>query len=117
VSSDDVELGTQFDYFIAQCNRLPAPAAATPDSAAAAPASTTTGPQFSVQVAAYTARQDAVSLVSNLKGRGFDARIVGTRSPYRVRIGRYASKADATQALARMKPSGSNWIVVEAEPR
>jgi cell division protein FtsN len=68
-------------------------------------------------VAAYTARTDANSLASNLKGRGFDARVVGDKAPYRVRIGRYASRADAQAALGRMKSSRVNGIVVEAEPR
>jgi cell division protein FtsN len=68
-------------------------------------------------VAAYTARQDATSLASSLKGRGFDARVVGDKAPYRVRIGRYASRADALSALTRMKSSRVNGIVVEAEPK
>jgi cell division protein FtsN len=74
--------------------------------------------EFSVQVAAYTARQDATSLAANLKGRGFDVRVVGDKAPYRVRIGRYATRADAMSALTRMKSSYRlNGIVVEAEPK
>ena len=38
-------------------------------------------------------------------------------APYRVRIGRYASRADALSALTRMKSSRVNGIVVEAEPK
>ena len=116
VGANDIELRNQFDYYVAQCDRM---APAVSDTAAATPDKPATpgGPEFSVQAAAYTARQDAVSLVNNLKGRGLDARVVGTKAPYRVRIGRYATKAEASEALARMKPSGASWIVVEAESR
>ena len=120
VGTDDVELRTQFDYYIAQCSRIPAPPPA-PDTVAAleptAQVAASGASEFSVQVAAYTARQDATSLASSLKGRGFDARVVGDRAPYRVRIGRYASHADALSALTRMKASRVTGIVVEAEPK
>jgi hypothetical protein len=120
VPSTDVELGNQFDYYIGQCNRVPAPAAPAPDtsSGTAPPKSTAaSATEFSVQVAAYTARQDATSLASHLKERGFEARVVGTRAPFRVRVGRYATRGDASAALARMKASRVDGIVVEAEPR
>jgi hypothetical protein len=120
VGSDDVELRNQFDYYIAQCSRIPAPVPvpdtiAAPEATAQPAASGAT--EFSVQVAAYTARQDATSLASSLKGRGFDVRVVGDQAPYRVRIGRYASRADALSALTRMKSSRVTGIVVEAEPK
>ena len=116
VGADDIELKNQFDYYAGQCDRIPA----APDTTAVKPPEkpvAPSGPEFSVQAAAYTAREDALSLANNLKGRGLDARVVGTKAPYRVRIGRYATKAEASEALAKMKPSGSSWIVVEAELR
>ena len=121
VGAEDIELRNQFDYYIAQCSRIPAPAPAdtvpAPDTTKNQPAASS-DTEFSVQVAAYTARQDATSLAANLKGRGFDVRVVGDKAPYRVRIGRYASRADAMSALTRMKSSYRlNGIVVEAEPK
>jgi hypothetical protein len=113
----DVELRNQFDYFLGQCALLTpadttgATVAPTP-SAPSAAASTT---QFSVQVAAYSARRDATTLANRLKQRGFDVRVVGDRAPYRVRIGRYATRADAAAALGRMRASQVTGIVVEAE--
>jgi hypothetical protein len=120
VGAADVELRNQFDYFVAQCERVPVAdtvaAVETPASAAPATAATSEK-QYSVQVAAFNARGDATSLASRLKEQGFDARVVGDRAPYRVRVGRYATRADAAAALARMRASKVSGIVVEAEPR
>ena len=119
LGSDDIELRNQFDYYVAQCERL-APTDAVPASAPTSAPSTgrpsPTGPAFSVQVAAYNARQDATSLAARLKQRGYDVRVVGDRAPYRVRIGRYATRTDANAALARIRASRLTGIVVEAEP-
>lgn len=120
VAPDDIELRNQFDYFIGQCAQLPpvdttATPAETPRTGA--PGGATTGPQFSVQVAAYSTRRDATALFNRLKQRGFDVRVVGDRAPFRVRVGRYASRADAAAALTRMRAAQVSGIVVEAERR
>lgn len=116
VAAEDVELRNQFDYFVSQCARLPATPADTvatpsPDSTPARAAA------FSVQVAAYTAQRDATSLAAHLKQRGYDARVVGNGAPYRVRVGRYATREEASAALTKMKAARVNGIVVEAESR
>jgi hypothetical protein len=119
VSRNDVELSNQIEYFVPRCNALTAA-----DSARAAGDSSETpgiesgDPGFSIQVAAFNAKRDADLLMRRLNGRGFDVRVVGTRAPYRVRIGRYATREDATDALARVKRAGlAQARVVEAEPR
>jgi sporulation related protein len=121
LGSDDIELRNQFDYYVTQCERI-TPTNSVPSSASASAPPTgkqspTAGSAFSVQVAAYNARQDATSLAARLKQRGYDVRVVGDRAPYRVRIGRYATRADANAALARIRASRLTGIVVEAEPR
>jgi hypothetical protein len=115
LGSDDIELRNQFDYYVAQCERI-APDSVPGSAPPTGKPSTTTGPAFSVQVAAYNARQDATSLAARLKQRGYDVRVIGDRAPYRVRIGRYATRADANAALARIRASRLTGIVVEAEP-
>lgn len=121
VSPADVELANQFDYFLGQCAR--APAAADTAASASPPAGgrgAAPAPGFSVQVAAYSAHREADALAARLKARGFDVRVAqvaGGPVPYRVRIGRYATRADATAALRRIRNAGLNGIVVEAEPR
>ena len=117
VPPDQVELRNQFDYFISQCERAPTvtdTTTATAPTTAPAPAGAT-GVQFSVQVAAYTVRRDATATAARLKERGFDVRVVGDRAPFRVRVGRYPSKALALAALARMRAAKVDGIVVEAE--
>lgn len=120
IGAGDVELRNQFDYFISQCDRIliadSVAAVESPATGAPAPA-TTTGKQYSVQVAAFKTRRDATSLASRLTARGLEARVVGDRAPYRVRVGRYATHADAVAALTRMRASKVNGIVVEAEPK
>lgn len=90
---------------------------ASEDSSAATSRERGAGTAFSVQVAAYAALRDASALAKRLKGRGFDVRVYGTTKPYRVRLGRYPTRADADAARLRVKRSGFSGIVVEAERR
>ena len=119
VGTGDIELRNQFDYYVAQCERISPmdSLAASAPAPASGQSSPSTGPAYSVQVAAYNARRDATALAARLKQRGFDTRVVGDRAPYRVRIGRYATRADANAALARIRASRLTGMVVEAEPR
>ncbi|HET8773686.1 MAG TPA: SPOR domain-containing protein [Thermoanaerobaculia bacterium] len=119
VASDQVELRNQFDYFLAQCERAPTAADTASTPATTEPASTpgATAVQFTVQVAAYTVRRDATATATRLKERGFDVRVVGDRAPFRVRVGRYPTRAAAMAALSRMRAARVDGMVVEAEPQ
>lgn len=114
VTSDEIELQNQFDYFIGQCDRAPV-ADTTVAAAPTTEPAPVSGTQFSIQVAAYTVKRDATASATRLRERGFDVRVVGERAPYRVRIGRYPTRAAAMAALARMRESRVDGIVVEAE--
>jgi cell division septation protein DedD len=81
---------------------------------AKAATSATKGPVWSAQVAAYSTPEDAQRLAKKLGDRGYDARVTGEK-PYRVRIGRYARRADATDMVAKLKDAKMAAIVVEAE--
>lgn len=123
-AADDVELVNQIDYYAAQCAVAPvAPPVSdtTPppvDTLGVAGASSSAAAKaYSVQVAAFNSRRDAADMVARLKQRGFDVRMTGSRAPYRVRIGRYDTREDATAALQRIRRSRLNGIIVEAEPR
>lgn len=64
------------------------------------------GTFYSVQIAAYDSEEAAQRVVKILVERGLEARVDGEERPYRVRIGRYATRAEAARALATLKSQG-----------
>ena len=125
----DIELKNQVDYLGQRCTPGALAAAArdtmtAPTTAAAAtpPSNTRTSEPrparaFSVQVAAFDTRVGADALVRRLTTRGYTARVVGTRAPYRVRVGRYPTRDRAAEAARQLSSGGSRAVVVEAEPQ
>jgi cell division septation protein DedD len=100
----------------------PAPASPAPTSpaiastpAAGAPAAGARG--YTVQLAAYDTRSDAESMAARLTARGHEARVTGTAAPYRVRVGRWARRADAVAAQRDLAQKGfrGGWVA-DAEP-
>ena len=85
-----------------------------PTSAPAVKPSTSTGSGFSVQVAAYSKKTEALKLAASLIKRGYDARVDGQTPPFRVRIGRYSTAKEAEEALARIKAKHMEGFVVRA---
>lgn len=75
---------------------------------------TRTTSEYSVQVAAYNHKADAEKLVGTLKARGYAARVDGTVTPFRVRIGRYTTENDAEDALKKLKAKRMDGFVVKA---
>lgn len=122
VSSGDVELANQINYYLQPCMRatqqaeakrsdsvVRADSAARPDSVSrAAP------PAWSVQVAAYSTKEDADHLAARLKSRGYTARVT-TDKPYRVRIGHFSSRAGAAAVAGRLRAAKMTAMVVPAE--
>lgn len=84
---------------------------------AAAAAATSSGGVYSVQVAAYNHKPDASKLASSLIKRGYAARVDGDTVPFRVRIGRYSTAAEAEKALAKIKAKHMSGFVVRAPER
>ena len=68
------------------------------------------GETFTVQVAAYRTRSDAERLRDRLGARGLDADVSQANTAagvfYRVRIGRYRTRAEAVDAAARIAVDG-----------
>jgi cell division septation protein DedD len=79
--------------------------------AAAAPA---TVARWSVQVGAFNTRAEADRAAQRLTTRGYEARVTGER-PFRVRIGRYAKRAEASALVAKLKAEKTPAFLVEAE--
>lgn len=70
---------------------------------------------FSVQVAAYNVKSQAQAMVDKLRKNGYDARISGTSAPFRVRIGRYATQAQASAVMRSLKAKQIDGFVVKAD--
>ena len=125
----DIELKNQVDYLGQRCTPGALAAAARDTAAASTTAAAATPPSgarpsasaparaFSVQVAAFDTRTSADALVRRLTTRGYTARVVGTRAPYRVRVGRYPTRARAAEAARQLSSGNSRAVVVEAEPQ
>ena len=93
--------------------------AAPPPSRPAPSSSVRSAPGFSVQVAAFPTEAAAASFRETLAAKGYDVRVWGTEAPFRVRVGRFATRAEAS-ALAqelRSKMIAKDAYVVEAEVR
>jgi cell division septation protein DedD len=92
-----------------------APPAPTP---AAAPARTgRSSGKYTVQVAAFNTRTPAAQLRDRLAARGYQARVVGSAAPFRVRVGWYATYAQARAAADQMRTKNIAALPIEAEPR
>jgi cell division septation protein DedD len=93
----------------------PAPPAAAPPPIAAR-GGRSSG-KYTVQVAAFNTRTPAAQLRDRLAARGYQARVVGSGAPYRVRVGWYATYAQARAAADQMRTKNISALAIEAEPR
>ena len=66
---------------------------------------------YSVQVAAYDSPEPAGRMARTLATRGLEARVDGKVRPFRVRVGKYATRAEAVKAQAMLKSQGINGFV------
>ena len=83
------------------------------DTSAAARASVA---RFGVQFAAYNDRPSAEQYASILRTRGITARVEGTAAPFRVRAGRFTTRAEAEASAALWRRPGTAAIVVTLGP-
>ena len=98
---------------------------ATQGTAAAAPTRATTtavapaapaASFYSVQLAAYDSQDAATRMVQQLVARGIDARVDGAKPPYRVRVGKYQSRAEAAKASTDLKGKGHSGFITLVSP-
>jgi hypothetical protein len=97
----------------------PAATPAPPRTVTTPSSSGRTSPGFSVQVAAFPTEAAAIKFRESLAARGYDVRVWGTEAPFRVRVGRFATRAEATTLAQelRAKMIAKDAWVVEAEVR
>ncbi len=86
----------------------------TPVEKPVSPATASEGGSYSVQVAAYNVKSQAAAMVAKLKQRGYEARVDGGKAPFRVRIGRYATPAQASAVQRSLKAKQITGFVVQA---
>lgn len=112
-----IELRNQFNFSASRCEGVDTTARVDrPATSDSAPAPRRSG-AFTVQVAAYDTRNAADKLATTLRGHGLEARVVGTAKPFRVRVGRYATRAEAEEASRQIDSvSKSKSIVVVVGP-
>lgn len=72
--------------------------------------------RYSVQLAAYDTRAEAEASVKRLEARGIGARIDGEAKPFRVRTGRFATRAEANALLSTLKRQGFAGFIAELQP-
>ena len=96
-----------------------APPPRTSSGGSTVPPARRSGPEFTVQVAAFPTKAAADTFVESLRTKGYDVRVWGAEAPFRVRIGRYATRAEAS-AIAqelRTRMISKDAFVTEAEVR
>lgn len=110
VRAGSIELENQYDYLLRDCPDAPAPAPAP-----VPPADTPAGPTWSVQVAALRTASEARALADRLRDRGYESRVDGRVAPFRVRFGRFVTRAAAVAASDEYKRTErADAFVVEA---
>lgn len=111
-----IELRNQFDFAASSCRGV--------DTSVVVPLDTTPTPvlppstgDYTVQVAAYDVKNQADRLATKLRGQGLEARVIGKKKPFRVRVGHFATHADAYAALKKIDAiAKSNSFVVLIGP-
>jgi hypothetical protein len=112
VTPGELELSNRYEYVLRGCPEVATdapPAARAPETPQTPPptpaprpaeprATPPSGPVWSVQAAAFTTRPEADGFVTDLKARGYDARVDGSTAPFRVRFGRFATRPEAAAA-------------------
>jgi cell division protein FtsN len=68
-----------------------------------------------VQIGAYTTRTEASQLAKKVTARGYAARVVGTKSPYKVQIGFYRTRAQAESERKTLAAHALTGFVTDAQ--
>lgn len=110
VQAGALELERQYDYLLNGCSAA-APASADsmprpvpPPAPVPRPSPSAAGGMvWSVQIAAFPTADEAATFAAEMIERGYEARVDGIAAPFRVRFGRYPTRAAAAAAMERYK--------------
>ena len=116
-AGDDVEFKNQVSFYAARCS------AASTTTTTTQTAADTTAPvppgsrAYSVQVLAVKSAAQVDDMLTRLKVMGFDARVVrDSTGLFKVRVGRYATRAEAARTQQRLKTRVGGQPFVVGEP-
>jgi cell division septation protein DedD len=121
-TGDDVEFKNQVTFYASRCGAEPPPvsgaavAGTTPPPSDTSHAGGATPAAYSIQVLAVKSAAQVDEMLTRLKVMGFEARVVrDTSGLFKVRVGRYVTRAEAQQAQARLraKIGGQPFLVEE----
>ncbi len=108
-AGDDVEFKNQVSFYAARC--------AVPEATPTADSTPRGAPRFAVQVLAGKSAPQVDEMLTRLKTMGYDTHVVrDSTGLFKVRVGRYATRDEALQALARLKVRLGGQPFVVAEP-
>lgn len=111
VPATAIELHNQLDFAASPCRGVDTSAVRPVVDTVPKPARSVG--EFTVQVAAYDSKRQADLLATRLRGQGLEARVIGKKKPFRVRVGHYMTHADAYAALKKIDAiAKSNSFVV-----
>lgn len=109
--------GTAKEPATAAAKASPVAARTAPTPAPAAAFAEPAGTGMAVQVSAYRNRREAEAMAGRLSGKGYAAYVMapapGAPNLFRVRIGKFTTRADADRVVARLKREErlDPWIV------
>jgi cell division septation protein DedD len=132
LAGEDVELVNQLNFYSPRCSSASADAPATPPGPVSSPPPTQPNPitpppvspppsatpgsgKFTVQVAAASTEPAAEATSNALRNAGYDPHMVREGGFIKVRVGRFATRAEAVAAASqvRAKMGGSPFVVEE----
>lgn len=113
-AGEDIELGNRLAFLSGRCIAAPAPDTTTTPTTPE-PTKPTKPTGFGVQIGAVNTDAAALTLVANLTAAGFTGYVVQEKNLFKVRAGPWPDRAQAQQALARVKQKlgGAPFIVKE----
>lgn len=95
----------------------PPPEAPAPSTPAPRPPTAASGMVWSVQIAAFPTAGEAAAFAAATRTRGYDTRVDGIAAPFRVRFGRYATRAAAAAAMEAYKTKERSDAFLTQVPR
>lgn len=118
VPQDSVEFHNQLDFYSPRCANVDTTKAADPnqlpDSTAVKPGGTRADGEYTLQIAAYKKREDADKRAEALKKHGISTRIIESGGLFKVRTGRFKTRADALAEARKLDDRGLDVILMHS---